>query len=88
LLFKAQDKVFVFSNSHAKTPLDFRFNSFPLMNLYSLKSINTTSIKTQSPKLPFFCSMEEKCRSKFNFFLKLRAGNDESYMKMIAPSSH
>jgi len=42
------------------------------------------TLKYNAPKLPFFCNMEEKSRNKFHVFLKLRAGNDESYMKMIA----
>lgn len=46
------------------------------------------SMKYQPAKLPFFCSMEEKSRNKFHVFFKLRAGNDESYMKMIAPSNN
>jgi len=73
-----------FTNRHPKSTIDFRFNTIPLMNVYS-NSKNNISIKTQLPKLPFFCDMEEKCRGKFNFFLKLRAGNDEAYLRMIAP---
>ncbi len=40
------------------------------------------SLKYVAPKLPFFCRMEEKSRSKFGLFLKLRAGNDEDYSKL------
>ncbi len=45
------------------------------------------TLNYQPAKLPFFCNMEDKCRNKFNIFLKIRAGNDESYTKMIAGSS-
>lgn len=82
LLSKAQDKIFPFSNYAPKSSIDLRFNYSPLVNIYS-KSVNNISIKTQLPKLPFFCNIEEKCRSKFNIFLKIRAGNDESYERMI-----
>lgn len=82
MLFKAQDKVFSFSNCVPKNLLTFRFNSVPLMNTYSGSTANIY-IKTQLPKLPFFCNMEEKCRNRFNVFLKIRAGNDESYERMI-----
>jgi hypothetical protein len=40
-------------------------------------------VKAELPKLAFFCSMEDKFRNRFNVFLKLRAGTDEAYMKMI-----
>lgn len=34
-------------------------------------------------QLPFFCNMEDKFRNRFHVYLKLRAGNDEVYEKMI-----
>ncbi|MBA3681180.1 MAG: hypothetical protein H0W73_08445 [Bacteroidetes bacterium] len=89
VLFKAQDKSFNlsgFTNCTPKSVRDFRFTSIPLMNVYSQKNIKDLSIKTQLPPLPFFCNMEEKCRGRLSFFLKLRAGNDESYMRMISPN--
>jgi len=33
--------------------------------------------------MPFFCAMECKVRKKANIWVKLRAGDDASYMKMI-----
>ncbi|MES2513913.1 MAG: hypothetical protein V4580_07195 [Bacteroidota bacterium] len=36
--------------------------------------------------LPFFCAMECRVRKHTNIWIKLRAGDDTSYMKMIAPS--
>lgn len=33
--------------------------------------------------LPFFCAMECRIRKHTNIWIKLRAGNDDSYMKMI-----
>jgi hypothetical protein len=32
----------------------------------------------------FFCRMEDKLHARFNVWLTLRAGSDESYRKMIA----
>ena len=43
------------------------------------------SLKYNPPKLPFFCSMEDKFRAKHRVFLKIRTGNDEDYRKMIKP---
>ena len=33
--------------------------------------------------LPFFCAMECKVRKRTNIWIKLRAGDDASYMRMI-----
>ena len=33
--------------------------------------------------LPFFCAMECKVRKRTNIWIKLRAGDDASYMKLI-----
>ena len=41
------------------------------------------SLHYDAPKLPFFCSMEDKFRNRFHIFLKLRAGDDDAYEKMI-----
>lgn len=38
--------------------------------------------------LPFFCAMECKVRKHTNIWLKLRAGDDASYMKMIEHTSY
>ena len=54
----------------------------PIIKVFN-ESPNCIFIKTQLPKLPFFCDMEDKFRNKYKVFLKIRAGNDESYMKMI-----
>ncbi len=37
--------------------------------------------------LPFFCAMECRVRKHTNIWIKLRTGNDESYMKMISSGS-
>lgn len=34
---------------------------------------------------PFFCNLEDKFRKRFNVFLKLRVGNNDSYRQMISP---
>jgi hypothetical protein len=45
-------------------------------------AISSGSIKD----LPFFCAMEVNVRKHTNIWIKLRAGDDASYMKMITPS--
>ncbi|PBQ32947.1 hypothetical protein CNR22_14580 [Sphingobacteriaceae bacterium] len=66
-------------------PLHSTLLVFP--KLLSLKNPQTLkkdlSMKYEPAKLPFFCAMEEKSRAKFKIFFKFRAGNDESYEKMI-----
>lgn len=44
-----------------------------------LPQISSSSIND----LPFFCAMECKVRKHTNIWIKLRAGDDASYMKMI-----
>jgi hypothetical protein len=63
------------------------FKSAVLINspLYPLKK--DLCVKYTPPKLPFFCSMEEKSRAKFGLFFKIRAGNDQDYRKLIKISS-
>jgi hypothetical protein len=56
-----------------------------LQNSFSMRKV--VSLKYNSPNLPFFCNMEDKSRNRFNIFLKFRAGNDESYRKMIQSGS-
>ena len=41
------------------------------------------TIKSEVPKLAFFCNMENKFRNRFNVYLKLRAGNDDMYRSLI-----
>ncbi len=48
-----------------------------------LKPISPASIND----LPFFCAMECKVRKHTNIWIKLRAGDDESYMKLIQSAS-
>lgn len=43
------------------------------------------SLKYDPPKLPFFCSLEDKFRARHRVFLKIRTGNDEDYRKMMKP---
>jgi len=64
---------------------DFQRSRFYISNTHS-SLIAPVSLTYQTRKLPFFCMMEEKSRNKFNFFLKIRAGNDESYLKLIKSS--
>jgi len=48
-------------------------------NQKQISSIASGSIND----LPFFCAMECKVRKHTNIWIKLRAGDDASYMKMI-----
>ncbi|MEO6305850.1 MAG: hypothetical protein ABIP51_22075 [Bacteroidia bacterium] len=94
LLFKAQFKLVdkiqwplfnsYFSN---KNKLNFSFDrSFVFQN--PTQNANMIFIKVDLPKLPFFCNMEDKFRNRFSIYLKIRAGNDESYMRMIKPTGN
>ncbi len=47
------------------------------------KTISSGSIND----LPFFCAVECKVRKRTNIWIKLRAGDDESYMKLIQSGS-
>lgn len=75
-----------FTHCNLKNRIDFSFNLCPLIDAYS-QNTNYIYIKTQLPKLPFFCSMDDKFRNKFNVFLKIRTGNDESYRMLIQNSN-
>ena len=57
------------------------FNHITLQELP--KTISSGSIND----LPFFCAMECKVRKRTNIWIKLRAGDDESYMKLIQSAS-
>ena len=82
LVFKTQN-ITSFSVHPKKTrAYNFYFPSMPIIKSFNV-SPNCIFIKTQLQKLPFFCNMEDKFRNKYKVFLKIRAGNDESYMKMI-----
>ena len=48
-------------------------------NTKQLPAISSGSISD----LPFFCALECKVRKHTNIWIKLRAGDDASYMKMI-----
>ncbi|MDP1800928.1 MAG: hypothetical protein Q8L81_06230 [Bacteroidota bacterium] len=72
-------------SSHSN--LNFSVDRYYGINPYSQNSNYSICIKSQLPKLPFFCNMEDKFRNKFSIFLKIRAGNDESYMRMITFST-
>ena len=91
LLFKAQFKTEnkinlpLFDLDTSNNKLNFSFNHHSFITPYSQNANYSICIKSDLPKLPFFCNMEDKFRNKFNVFLKIRAGNDESYMKMITP---
>lgn len=91
LLFKAQGKPdstinFALLDSPAYRAY-FRSSYYPSFIPYAHYSNFSMCLKTPLPKLPFFCNMEDKFRNKFNVFLKIRAGNDESYMRMITPNN-
>jgi len=57
----------------------------PAFLLSSEKERNNISMFLPSIKhTAFFCLMEDKVYSKLNVWIKLRAGSDEIYRKMIA----
>jgi len=57
----------------------------PAFLLSSEKERNNISMFLPSIKhTAFFCVMEDKVYSKLNVWIKLRAGSDEIYRKMIA----
>jgi hypothetical protein len=64
----------------------FYFKPFIANANFLLPANRSFVLHYQPPKPAFFCGMEDKFRDRFNIFLKLRAGNDESYMKMIKPT--
>jgi hypothetical protein len=82
---KAQQTLFparclLFFNANHATTLNqsmmlSQHNSFQKV----VPAISSGSIKD----LPFFCAMECKLRQHTNIWIKLRAGDDASYMRMI-----
>jgi len=66
------------------TTLFFHPNTLTLSSNINYHILNKrTEFYSAPPKLAFFCKMEDRFRNKFNVYLKLRAGSDEEYMKMI-----
>ena len=73
-------------------PLHF-FNSF-YMNSSNVSMTNSNIVSSANTPLyiksgsindlPFFCAMECRVRKHTNIWIKLRTGNDDSYMKMIS----
>ena len=67
-----------------RTTIEFT-NYFDVDLLYNhtiknkLNKFSSGSIKD----LPFFCALECKIRNQANIWVKFRAGDDASYMKMI-----
>ncbi|MES2130760.1 MAG: hypothetical protein V4506_00335 [Bacteroidota bacterium] len=77
----------------------FKVNKLLLFsNTFFLDNVNKPIVQTtgnavsMQPKriesasvndLPFFCAMECRIRKHTNIWIKFRAGNDDSYMKMI-----
>ncbi len=59
-----------------------------LMPYHALLQNQPKIITSQSINdLPFFCAMECKVRKRTNIWIKLRTGDDESYMKLIKSAS-
>jgi hypothetical protein len=83
----------IFQAHHA---LSFNHNGFNVFdNANTMMMFNHTALREQ-PKtissssindLPFFCAMECKVRKHTNIWIKLRTGDDESYMKLIKSAS-
>ena len=73
----------------AKEKHNLSFNFKPVFRVQSdtEKDQSVCRIRNQAPPLPFFCSLENKFRNKFNIYLKLRMGNDEMY-RSITETNH
>lgn len=80
LNFKSHPLFFV-SHTSALTANEFIMYRTPILQK-KLPQIYSSSVND----LPFFCAMECKVRQHTNIWIKLRAGNDDSYIKMITPS--
>ena len=76
------------AQSHLSKPL-FLYsssNKFSQVNLFSNSKDNNNEISMFLPSIKhaaFFCVMEDKVHDKLNVWIKLRAGTDEIYRKMI-----
>lgn len=54
------------------------------LHLSPAQNLPVLYLKPGSVKdLPFFCALEFRVHQQTNLWIKLRAGDDESYMKMI-----
>ena len=75
-----------------QAPLNFHYHASttrPIVmneNHFSNKQLPTISSGSIND-LPIFCAMECKVSKYTNIWIKLRAGDDESYRKMIKPNS-
>gem|GEM_PF-6132501 len=54
-----------------------------MSNHITFQELPKTIAPSSINDLPFFCAMECKVRKRTNIWIKLRAGDDESYMKLI-----
>ena len=79
----------IFQAHHA---LSFNYNRVNESENISIMMMSNHPTLQEQPKpissasindLPFFCAMECKVRKHTNIWIKLRAGDDESYMKLI-----
>jgi hypothetical protein len=69
------------------TPYSAGQNPVALNSSENCPQMKPALIKPISIKdMPFFCRMECKARNRANIWIKLRAGDDDSYMKMIRGS--
>jgi hypothetical protein len=75
-----------FGKAQNNTALKQQTNTYlflpPATNFCAQQAVN---LKIQPFKHEaFFCRMEDKLHARFNVWLTLRAGSDESYRQMIA----
>jgi hypothetical protein len=62
-------------------------NTMMMSNHIPLQALPKTISSGSINDLPFFCAMECKVRKCTNIWIKLRTGDDESYMKLIQSAS-
>ena len=95
----AQETKFDFNFKHFITqkPFVLNFDSKPVSlfasslnnNLFSMPAFDITHgsytpvIESAVHYTAFFCKMENRFRDKFNVWIKIRAGNDDEYRKLI-----
>ncbi|HTA61091.1 MAG TPA: hypothetical protein VK835_01490 [Bacteroidia bacterium] len=71
------------AQSNLAKPLFLKTNSSSFLSLPE-KENNISMFLPSIKHTAFFCVMEDKVYSKLNVWIKLRAGSDEIYRKMIA----
>ena len=72
------------AQSNLVKPLFLKTNSSAFLSSYEKENSNISIFLPSIKHTAFFCVMEDKVYSKLNVWIKLRAGSDDIYRKMIA----